>query len=29
AKLSDSPGKTISQDLDFIDELKRTFNVKY
>ncbi|OCG36122.1 nicotinate phosphoribosyltransferase [Gilliamella sp. Gris1-4] len=28
AKLSDSPGKTISQDLDFIDELKRTFSVK-
>ncbi|MWP50090.1 MULTISPECIES: nicotinate phosphoribosyltransferase [unclassified Gilliamella] len=29
AKLSDSPGKTISQDLAFIDELKRTFSVKY
>ena len=29
AKLSDSPGKTISQDLAFIDELKQTFNVKY
>ncbi|WP_294610235.1 nicotinate phosphoribosyltransferase [uncultured Gilliamella sp.] len=29
AKLSDSPGKTISQDLDFIDELKRTFSVKH
>ncbi|WP_392564749.1 nicotinate phosphoribosyltransferase [Orbus wheelerorum] len=27
AKLSDSPGKTISQDLVFIEELKRTFNV--
>lgn len=27
AKLSDSPGKTISQDTDFIEELKRTFNV--
>jgi len=27
AKLSDSPGKTISQDLGFIEELKRTFNV--
>ncbi|MCX8711177.1 nicotinate phosphoribosyltransferase [Gilliamella sp. B3464] len=29
AKLSDSPGKTISQDLAFIDELKRTFSVKH
>lgn len=28
AKLSDSPGKTISQDMAFIDELKRTFSVK-
>ncbi|XKM13110.1 nicotinate phosphoribosyltransferase [Orbaceae bacterium ac157xtp] len=28
AKLSDSPGKTISQDTAFIDELKRTFHVK-
>lgn len=27
AKLSDSPGKTISQDSQFIEELKRTFNV--
>lgn len=27
AKLSDSPGKTISQDTGFIEELKRTFNV--
>lgn len=27
AKLSDSPGKTISQDIAFIEELKRTFNV--
>lgn len=27
AKLSDSPGKTISQDIQFIEELKRTFNV--
>lgn len=27
AKLSDSPGKTISQDSDFVEELKRTFNV--
>ncbi|WP_392560940.1 nicotinate phosphoribosyltransferase [Orbus sturtevantii] len=27
AKLSDSPGKTISQDIVFIEELKRTFNV--
>lgn len=27
AKLSDSPGKTISQDTLFIEELKRTFNV--
>ncbi|OCG25733.1 nicotinate phosphoribosyltransferase [Gilliamella sp. HK2] len=29
AKLSDSPGKTISQDLAFVNELKRTFSVKY
>ncbi|MCX8601183.1 MULTISPECIES: nicotinate phosphoribosyltransferase [unclassified Gilliamella] len=29
AKLSDSPGKTISQDQAFIDELKRTFRVKH
>lgn len=29
AKLSDSPGKTISQDLAFINELKRTFNVNH
>ncbi|OCG01415.1 nicotinate phosphoribosyltransferase [Gilliamella sp. wkB112] len=29
AKLSDSPGKTISQDLAFIDELKRTFSVEH
>lgn len=29
AKLSDSPGKTISRDLAFIDQLKRTFNVKH
>ncbi len=29
AKLSDSPGKTISQDLAFIDELKRTFKVNH
>ncbi|QIQ22260.1 nicotinate phosphoribosyltransferase [Zophobihabitans entericus] len=28
AKLSDSPGKTISQDTAFIAELKRAFNVK-
>lgn len=28
AKLSDSPGKTISQDTAFIDQLKRTFEVK-
>lgn len=27
AKLSDSPGKTISQDIEFIKELKKTFNV--
>lgn len=27
AKLSDSPGKTISQDTNFIEELKRTFDV--
>lgn len=27
AKLSDSPGKTISHDTGFIEELKRTFNV--
>lgn len=29
AKLSDSPGKTISKDLAFIDELKRTFKVNH
>lgn len=29
AKLSDSPGKTISQDLAFINELKKTFNVNH
>ena len=27
AKLSDSPGKTISQDIDFIKELKKAFQV--
>lgn len=27
AKLSDSPGKTISHDIGFIEELKKTFNV--
>lgn len=29
AKLSDSPGKTISKDLAFIDELKRTFKINH
>lgn len=29
AKLSDSPGKTISKDLAYIDELKRTFKVNH
>lgn len=29
AKLSDSPGKTISQDMAFVDELKRTFSVQH
>ena len=29
AKLSDSPGKTISQDLAFINELKRTFKINH